>query len=98
MTRLADALERANRASDPAPQDAPAPAPAAAPQHHRHGHSRRLQPAPTVAARAAVRTAPPDSAQASGTPLLGMPRDGDKCTAWRDDPQLVGKLLGTEGF
>jgi len=106
MTRLADALERANRAPDPAPQRAeaaqrgaaPAPvaAPAAAPKHHGHGqgHVRRLQPAAIVAARNAA----PGPQPVSDTPLLGMPNDGDMSTLWRSDPQLVGKLLGTEGF
>jgi protein-tyrosine kinase len=106
MTRLADALERANRAPDPAPQRAeaaqrgaaPAPvaAPAAAPKHHGHGqgHVRRLQPAAIVSARNAA----PGPQPVSDTPLLGMPNDGDMSTLWRSDPQLVGKLLGTEGF
>jgi len=94
MTRLADALERANRAPEPAPQRAAAPAPAPAPKHQAHGHPRRLQPAAIVAAAHAA----PDARQAGGAPLLAMPRDGEKSTAWRDDPQLVGKLLGTEGF
>ena len=92
MTRLADALERANRAPDPAPQRAAAPAPAAAPKQQGQGHARRLQPAAIVAAAAA------EARQPGGTPLLAMPRDGDKSIAWRDDPQLVGKLLGTDGF
>ena len=91
MTRLADALERANRAPDPAPQRAKAPAaPPAAPAPH----ARRLQPAAIVAARHA---APAHSAAAS-TPLLGMPEEGHTNSAWRNDPQLVGKLLSTEGF
>ena len=104
MTRLADALERANRAPDPAPQPAatphraaaPAPVPAAAPKHHGHGqgHARRLQPA----AIAAARNAAPGLQPVNETPLLGMPNDGDMSTLWRSDPQLVGKLLGTEGF
>ena len=106
MTRLADALERANRAPDPAPQRveapqrgaAPAPVPVAAAAATQHGHgqgqARRLQPAAIVAARPAA----PGPQPVTDTPLLGMPNDGDMSTLWRSDPQLVGKLLGTEGF
>jgi capsular exopolysaccharide synthesis family protein len=94
MTRLADALERANRAPDPAPQRAAAPAAVAAPKHQGQGHARRLQPAAIVAARSAAAGSP----QVTDTALLSMPGDGDMSTLWRSDPQLIGKLLGTEGF
>src|SRR5947209_3660814 len=93
MTRVADALERAKRAPDPAPQHAAArpaaPTPAAQP------HARHRQAAAAVAARHA---APPPSHTANATPLLGMPDEGNINSAWRTDPQLVGKLLGTDGF
>src|SRR3954452_19027915 len=95
MTRLADALERANRAPDAAPERA-APAPGPAPKHHGHGHgrARRLQSPAIVAARSAT----PGPQPVTDTSLIGMPEDGDISTLWRSDPQLVGKLLGTEGF
>src|SRR5262245_51653703 len=105
MTRLADALDRANRAPDPEPQPAaPAAAAPPAPAHsrahaHTHGHgqphARRLQPAAIVAAR---HGAAPPVAHVTSTPLLAMPEPGNQNTAWRTDPQLVGKLLGTDGF
>jgi len=91
MTRLADALERANRAPDPAP--ARAAAPAAAPIAQPQTHARRLQPAAIVARHGAGPAAP-----AAGLSLLAMPEEGHTHSAWRHDPQLVGKLLGTEGF
>ena len=107
MTRLADALERANRAPDPVPQPAapaavlqgptPAPAHPPAPAHtpgHSQPHARRLQPAAIVAARHNA----PAPAHVTGTPLLAMPEPGHQNTAWRSDPQLVGKLVGTDGF
>src|SRR5262245_8413033 len=100
MTRLADALERANRTPDPLPQ------PATTAAAHAHPHpvgpaamsaqpARRLQPAAIVPARPMP---PPQPLYAPNTPLLSMPTDGDQCSAWRTDPQLVGKLLGTDGF
>jgi protein-tyrosine kinase len=93
MTRLADALERAKRTADPAPQRAQArpaaPAPAAQPHVH------RAQPPASVAVRNAM---PAASHAANATPLLGMPDEGNINSAWRTDPQLVGKLLGTDGF
>jgi capsular exopolysaccharide synthesis family protein len=94
MTRLADALERANRAPDSAPTRPAAPAPQPASRHRGHGHAGRLQPTGIVAERRAA----PAPQQGTGIPLLGMPRDGDMITLWRSDPQLIGKLLGTEGF
>src|SRR5256885_4262521 len=93
MTRLADALDRAKRAPDPAPQRAQArpaaPAPAAQPHVH------RPQAAAAVAGR---NTAPAVPQAANAAPLLGMPDEGHINSAWRTDPQLVGKLLGTDGF
>lgn len=96
MTRLADALERANRAPDAAPERAAAPAPGPAPKHHGHGHgrARRLQLPAIVAARRDA----PGPQPVTDTSLIGMPEDGDISTLWRSDPQLIGKLLGTEGF
>src|SRR4051812_14973869 len=96
MTRLADALDRANRAPDVAPQGAapPAAAPAADRNPSAHSHGHRLKQAAAVAPRHAVPSAPP----AGGASLLGMPEEGNTNSAWRTDPQLVGKLLGTDGF
>jgi capsular exopolysaccharide synthesis family protein len=34
----------------------------------------------------------------AGTTLLGLPTDLEQLSEWRRDPQLVGKLLGTDGF
>src|SRR5213082_83289 len=94
MTRLADALERAKRAPDPAaPQRAQARPAAPAPGGQPHVH--RPQAAAAVAAR---NTAPAAPQAANATPLLGMPDEGHINSAWRTDPQLVGKLLGTDGF
>jgi protein-tyrosine kinase len=89
MTRLADALQRANRTPERLPATAVAePAPL-----------RDVPPRP-------VRSNPPEprpgepARLAPGllTPLLVAPTRDSELRAWRTDPQLVGKLLGTEGF
>src|SRR5262249_19232736 len=98
MTRLADALERANRTPDQAPQPqaaaaaplAHAPAPAPAPPN-----VRRMSSAPVAAARPAPA---PSIGHVSGAPLLAIAEATDQSAAWRTDPQLAGKLFGTEGF
>ena len=83
MTRLADALQRANRTPERLPALAvTAPAlrrdpPAAEAFRHPEAHP----PAPGLL-----------------TPLLAAPSRENELRAWRTDPQLVGKLLGTEGF
>lgn len=75
MTRLADALERANSRRDEAP----------------------LPPQPVANVPAPRR---PRSLAATGalTTLIAAATKQDQLTAWRTDPVLVGKLLGTEGF
>jgi len=91
MTRLADALERANRAAEPAPPRVatlPATPPPSPPA------PRRLQPTPIAKARPQA----PAPALIAGTTLLAMPHDAEDITAWRTDPELVGKIMGTDGF
>jgi protein-tyrosine kinase len=97
MTRLADALERANRVPDPAPQ----PAPPAATTPHVPAHVQALPPVRRIlpAAMAAPRQTPaPPAAFVPTGSLLALPGDSEEITNWRSDPQLVGKLFGTEGF
>ena len=88
MTRLAEALQRANRIPDDAaarkqttarvdPQATPIPA-------------REVVP---IAARPVEPARPFNS-----TPLLSMPKSKDVSAGWRTDPDLMGKLFGTEGF
>ena len=128
MTRLADALQRANQRTEPAP---PPPAVAAAPAAPVPAAVGPVPVAPPPAApanrppvnRAAARgaVAPPKvtrgpgpvalggeshpalrrhdpaPARAGGTGLIAAPSN-DILTTWRSDPELVGKLVGTEGF
>jgi receptor protein-tyrosine kinase len=78
MTRLADALERANRRTD-APGDPAAGAPA---------------PALTLVSPD-VEVRPLAGASAS---LIALSPERDFPTEWRNHPDLVGKLVGTDGF
>jgi protein-tyrosine kinase len=85
MTRLADALQRANRASGEAPVERAAPAPLLRPDAK-----------PTAVAARIVDQAPPISAVL--TPLISLPKGEEQSNGWRTDPELVGKLLDTDGF
>jgi capsular exopolysaccharide synthesis family protein len=82
MTRLADALQRANGGFD----ESSAP-PAAA---------LRPDPKPLAVMTRALETVP--SMPGTAVTLLAMPSDGNVLSKWRHDPELVGKLLGTDGF
>src|SRR4051794_18552747 len=84
MTRLADALQRANRTPERLPTVAVAePAP-----------RRDAPPRPVPSPAAEQLPLQPGLL----TPLLVAPTRDSELRAWRTDPQLVGKLLGTEGF
>src|SRR4051812_31433148 len=82
MTRLADALERANARQSPAPAAAPSAAAPSAP----------MGPSLTLV------TPEPDVRLPAGTPLIGLPGRANGPTAWRTDPELIGKLVGTDDF
>jgi protein-tyrosine kinase len=86
MTRLADALQRANRT----PERLPAVAVAAAVE--------RPEPPPPPRPVLSRPAEPPPLQPGLLTPLLLAPTRDSELRAWRTDPQLVGKLLGTEGF
>jgi len=119
MTRLADALQRANERNDnalapgvPVPAAAasvlrvPVPAltasalrvPVAAPKA-----SALYMPVPATAATdSQPAEVPPrrietSAVEVGGTSLIARP-SRDVLTAWRTDPELVGKIVGTEGF
>jgi len=80
MTRLADALQRANaRTSTVATGSAVSPSTAAAPA-------------------LALVTEEPDARPAAGAPLLALPKRPNGPTVWRTDPELIGKLVGTDDF
>lgn len=82
MARLADALQRANRGRE-AVESAP-------PAHVVTGAPAALAPR----ARGQERPVP----AATATPLLAFPpTDKPMLTRWRTDPELVGKLVGTDG-
>jgi len=85
MTRLADALQRANRTPDrsPALPSAIAPTP-------------RSDPKPMAVVSRTLDAAP--ARPGPQTSLIAAPSVQNELTTWRTDPQLVGKLLGTEGF
>lgn len=95
MTRLADALQRANRQHDqsapPAPVAPPSP-PASDPPP-----SGVLAGAPRVQLARSVRPVEGAMLPAGGTTLISAPSDSVSA-AWRTDPELIGKLVGTENF
>jgi protein-tyrosine kinase len=129
MTRLADALQRANQRTEPAPPPAvvaaptsvaPAPEappplpPAPAPPSNRPPINHAAARAAVASAAKAISRAPassprradahpalrrpdPPPVRTGGTSLIAAPST-DVLTAWRSDPDLVGKLVGTEGF
>jgi len=138
MTRLADALQRANQRNDAPPPPpaaaatplaavpaAVAPAPGAHPPAatspvapanrtpaNRAPGRGPLAPAPKFSARqhtpaalegdshpspAALRRHDAAPARVNASGLLAAPSN-DILTAWRSDPELVGKLVGTDGF
>jgi protein-tyrosine kinase len=119
MTRLADALQRANNRHDDAPASrvpvpaATAPAPRVPVPPVTAAALRVPVPAPKgLAARvpATAISAEPRPAAATldrrtempaievgGTSLIARP-SGDLLTTWRTDPELVGKIVGTDGF
>jgi protein-tyrosine kinase len=87
MTRLADALRRANGGFD----DAAATTTTVAPPRQ------EFRPV-AVMPRAVETVAPKPNPNQGPTPLLGLSINMEHPSAWRHDPELVGKLLGTEGF
>jgi protein-tyrosine kinase len=130
MTRLADALQRANQITDSVPpsavvahSSAPAPAvvapapvaaPVAAPANRPpvNGSAARGAVAPAKLTRRPAPVAPAGDSHPAlasprrpeappvrigGTGLIAAPSN-DILTTWRSDPELVGKLVGTEGF
>jgi protein-tyrosine kinase len=108
MTRLADALQRANERNDnavaprvpveatstAAPARGPVPAPAAV-------APRVLVPLPAAVdsrpSQAPSRREQLATVAAGGTSLIAR-ASRDILTAWRTDPELVGKIVGTDGF
>jgi protein-tyrosine kinase len=80
MARLADALQRAHRRREAEDRDG-------APDR-----SVALEPAPLVKPRTPERVA----LAPGSTPLLDFSSGESKLTGWRTDPELVGKLVGTE--
>jgi len=138
MTRLADALQRANQRNDaqppptvvatpitakpaavaPVPVAVPPAAPSPVAPANRTPANRApgrgpLAPAPKFSARphapaavdgddsypppAALRRPDAAPSRVSVSGLLAAPSN-DILTAWRSDPELAGKLVGTEGF
>lgn len=89
MTRLADALQRANRHhAQPAPVAPPAIDPP---------HSGALTPAVGMPPVRASRPVESPMLPPGGTTLISAPSDSVSGT-WRTDLELVGKLVGTETF
>jgi protein-tyrosine kinase len=119
MTRLADALQRANTLHDAAPASGePVPAPAApaarvpipavaasalrVPAAATKASAFRvpIPPAPVTESRPAevsARRTETSAVEVGGTSLIATPTR-DVLTTWRTDPELVGKIVGTEGF
>jgi protein-tyrosine kinase len=83
MTRLADALERANaRRSDAAADSG----------------SIAMATGPTMAPALTLVTPETEPRVAMGASLITMPTRHDGPTGWRTDPELIGKLVGSDGF
>jgi protein-tyrosine kinase len=107
MTRLADALQRANELNDNAAAPrVPVPAASTAPAAVRGPVATSAPPArvsvPTAAAdsrpiQVPSRRAETGAVAVGGTSLIARPTR-DVLTTWRTDPELVGKIVGTDGF
>jgi protein-tyrosine kinase len=107
MTRLADALQRAIDRNDNPPAlrvpiaGTPASAPRAPVQATKA--SPLLMPVPPAAAvdsrpvAAPARRTETAAVEVGGTSLIARP-SRDVLTNWRTDPDLMGKLVGTDGF
>jgi protein-tyrosine kinase len=96
MTRLADALQRANRTTgSAAPPVAPAPVPPAPPETASTTNEMRV-----VRSRVQIPQSIPrieaGVLPAGGTTLMAPPSPTK--TDWRKNPELIGKLVGTEDF
>jgi protein-tyrosine kinase len=108
MTRLADALQRANERNDNAvaPRVPVEATSTAAPARGPVAAQAAIAPRVLVPSPAAVESrpshAPPRRGQlapvaAGGTSLIAR-ASRDVLTTWRTDPELVGKIVGTDGF
>lgn len=85
MTRLADALRRANGGQNDGSRLEPAISSA------KVLHEAAPRP---LAGRSHESSAP----AFNGTSLIAAPSRQDELTRWRTDPEAIGKLLGTDGF
>ena len=108
MTRLADALQRANERNDNAvaprvPVEATSTAaPARGPVPVPPAIAPRVLAPPPAAVDSRPSQAPSRPGQlapvaAGGTSLIAR-ASRDVLTTWRTDPELVGKIVGTDGF
>jgi capsular exopolysaccharide synthesis family protein len=91
MTRLAEALQRANvaRAADTQ----------AGVEQKTELRAEQKAPRVRQPARFPTIPAPPESNQPlGGTSLIAAPSEQSQLTTWRTDPEVVGKLVSTEGF
>jgi protein-tyrosine kinase len=108
MTRLADALQRANRGRDGAAVSltpVPSTGDTAAPPHGGKQVRKVDSSVPAVSALPtprAIEARNPRSGDAlttrTGGALIVCPSGPHHSSAWRRDPELVGKLVGTDGF
>jgi protein-tyrosine kinase len=107
MTRLADALQRANDRQDIAPR-VRVPVPVPAPDAARATAARSSAPRGHVPEAAGLDSRPaavparrpeaPASAVAVvGSSLIARP-SRDVLSSWRTDVELIGKIVGTDGF
>jgi capsular exopolysaccharide synthesis family protein len=85
MSRLADALRRARANGDAEERLRAASAPV-------HSVTSESTPLPTRAVNVPAPAAP------VATPLIAAPSRLDETTAWRTNPDLVGKVISTDGF
>jgi capsular exopolysaccharide synthesis family protein len=96
MTRLADALQRANRASSSVPAVALAPTPPLPSD----GGGATTPETRVVRGRMQVPASMPSfeagALPAGGTTLIAPPEPAK--SDWRGNPELMGKLVGTAGF
>ena len=87
MTRLAEALKRANRETEDHAADRPIAEALA--------WSASAAPVTEAPAVMSPRAGP---IPITGSSLIAPPLPHDMLTRWRSDPELVGKLVGTDGF
>jgi protein-tyrosine kinase len=101
MTRLAEALQRANVARTAGPQ--PGAELKEQPVHKVERPAEQREEQRALRVKETSRFPPasrpvPSRTPEGAAPLIAAPSEQSQLTTWRTDPEVVGKLVGTEGF